>query len=199
MDPAFYTMILPFKLHMPRCETHQRILMILGVVFQLSCALGMADPTGQSGPAAPAAKLDQKAIHDEYVNGNFEIVIERITDFQKENPGHSREDSIFIARHLAVVHAANPKSVEAGKHWMHRLILISPTADLSGMYVSEEIDRIFGRVKQEARIRTGDDGRRKWMWLGAGGTALVAAAATWMLFDGDSEAAPARTVVGVDL
>lgn len=195
---AFYTMILPFKPSMPRCKTHPRTLIILGLVLQLSCALGMTDPPGQTGPAAPIGKLDQKAIHDEYVNGNFETVIKRITAFQKENPGHSRQDSIFIARHLAVVHAANPKSVEAGKHWMHRLLLISPTADLSGMYVSEEIDRIFERVKREARVRSGDGGRRKWLWLGAGGTALVAAVTTWMLFDGDSEG-PARTVVGVDL
>jgi hypothetical protein len=39
-------------------------------------------------PSTPVAKLDpkldQKAVHDEYVNGNFEIVIERITAFQKE-------------------------------------------------------------------------------------------------------------------
>jgi hypothetical protein len=158
----------------------------------------MADPSGPIRTPAPAAKLDQKAIHDEYVNGNFETVIGRITAFQKENPGHSREDSIFIARHLAVVHAADPKSVEAGKHWMHRLILISPNADLSGMYVSEEIDRIFERVKREARIRSGGDGRRKWLWLGAGGTALVAAAAAWLVLDGESDGPP-RTVVPVDL
>lgn len=175
-----------------------RTLIVLGLVLQLSCAWVMADPSGPSGPPALVATLDQKAVHDEYVNGNFEIVIDRITAFQKEHPGHSREDSIFIARHLAVVHAANPKSVEAGKHWMHRLLLLSPTADLSGMYVSEEIDRLFEKVKQEAGIRPGVRGRRTWIWLGAGGTALIAAATVWMLFDGDSDA-PDRTVVQVDL
>jgi hypothetical protein len=172
--------------------------LILLMVFQLSCSLGMADTTGQSGPAAPAARLEQKAIHDEYVNGNFETVIARINDFQKENPRHSREDSIFIARHLAVVHAANPKSVEAGKHWMYRLILLSPTADLSGMYVSEEIDRLFDRVKQEAHVRSGDNGRRKWLWLGAGGAVLAVGAATWLVLDDKAEG-PGRTVVAVDL
>lgn len=175
-----------------------RTLIVLGLVLQLGCALAMADPSGPSGPPAPVATLDQKAVHDEYVNGNFEIVIERLTAFQKDRPSHSREDSIFIARHLAVVHAANPKSVEAGKHWMHRLLVLSPTADLSGMYVSEEIDRLFEKVKQEAGIRPGVRGRRTWIWLGVGGTALVAAATAWMLFDGDS-GAPDRTVVQVDL
>jgi hypothetical protein len=179
-------------------KTSHRTLMILGVALQLFCTLGMTAISGQSGAPAPVAKLDQKAVHDEYVNGNFEIVIEKINAFQKENPRHSREDSIFIARHLAVVHAADPKSVEAGKYWMDRLILLSPTADLSGMYVSEEIDRLFARVKQEARVGSGHGGRRKWLWLGAGGITLAAAAATWMLLDGGSDG-PARKVVGVDL
>jgi hypothetical protein len=191
-------MILHFKPFMPPCKTPQRALMLLGLIVHLTCALGVTGPSGQPAPPAAVAQLDQKAIHDEYVNGNFETVIERITAFQKGNPAHSREDSIFIARHLAVVLAANPKSVEAGKHWMHRLILLSPTADLSGMFVSEEIDRLFERVKQEARVMSGDRGRRKWVWLGAGGTALAVAATAWMLFDGDSGAGK-RTVVGVDL
>jgi hypothetical protein len=192
-------MVFAFMPSLPRCKPRPRTLIILGLVLQLSRALVLSDPAGPSGPApASVAKLDQKAIHDDYVNGNFETVIGKITAFQKEKPRHSREDSIFIARHLAVVHAANPKSVEAGKHWMHRLIQLSPSADLSGMYVSEEIDRLFEKVKQEAGIRPGNHGRRKWVWLGAGGTALAAAVTAWMILDGDSDSGR-RTVVETDL
>lgn len=191
-------MAFAFKPPMPRYATCQRTLIILGFFLQVGGALDMADPaarSGSPGPVAkpdPVAKLDQKAVHDEYVNGNFEIVVEKITAFQKENPRHSRDDSIFIARHLAVVHAADPKSVEAGKYWMDRLILLSPAADLSGMYVSEEIDRLFARVKQEARVGSGDGKRRKWLWLAAGGTVLAVAATAWMLHDGGSD--DSRTV-----
>lgn len=200
----FSPMAFVFMSSMPRCDFHRRTV-LLGLFLHVGLALGMPEPSGPGGPRASVAKLDpkldpkldQKAVHDEYVNGNFETVIESITAFQKGNPRHSREDSIFIARHLAVVHAANPKSVEAGKHWMHRLILLSPAADLSGMYVSEEIDRLFEKVRQEAGIRPGNRGSRTWLWLGAGGTALAVAVAAWLILDGESDA-PSRTVTDVD-
>ena len=143
-----------------------------------------------------AAPLDQAAIHSEYLEGNFDAVIRGLEIFQVENPVHSREDSLFTAKYLAVVHAADPKSVEAGKYWMHRLLLLSPTADLSGMYVSEEIERIFARVRKEARA--GGSGRRKWLWIGAGGTALAAAVTAWMVMGSGSDG-PEKTVVPVQL
>ena len=180
-----------------------RSLLILGLALAFGCGMAHAAPVRDPVPAtskdsaqAPAAGIDQKAIHDEYVNGNFETVIARITAFLKENPEHSRADSLFIARHLAVVHAADPKTVEAGKYWMYRLILLSPTADLSGMYVSEEIERMFERVKKETQLRSGGNGRGKWVWIGAGGAVLAAAAAAWLILDEKPHAAD-RTIVPV--
>jgi hypothetical protein len=151
-----------------------------------------------SADTAPLPRLDQKRVHEEYLNGNFEAVLQRIHAFEKENPDHSREDSVFIARHLAVVLAADPKSVEAGKYWMHRLLLLSPDADLAGMYASEAIESMFAKVKDEDDARTGRLGRRKWIWIGVGGTAAAAAIAVWFAFSHASEG-PGPTVVPVSL
>jgi hypothetical protein len=155
------------------------------------------EPQGvESGVQIP--RLDQKAVHDAYMNGDFESVLARIEAFRKRNPDHSRDDSVFIARHLAVVLAADPRTVEAGKYWMHRLLFLSPKADLSGMYASEAIERMFGEMKDEEEARLGGSGRRKWLWIGAGGTAVAGAIAAWVLFSHAAEG-PQRTEVPVDL
>src|SRR4051812_20501877 len=57
-----------------------RLLLFLGLALTLGCGLGLADPIADKAPAtpardsapAPAAGIDQKAIHEEYVNGDFE-------------------------------------------------------------------------------------------------------------------------------
>ena len=178
---------------------HQRLsitCLLYGLLLIPASGAGAAE--AQNGLAAPAPQLNQKAVHDEYINGNFEAAVARIEAFRKQNPDYSRGDSVFIARHLAVILAADPRSVEAGKYWMHRLLLLSPDADLSGMYASEAIERMFGEVKAEDDARMGRTGRRKWLWIGAGGTAVAAAVAVWVVFSHASDG-PQPTVVPVNL
>jgi hypothetical protein len=183
---------MPYRLRLP---IH---ILILGLFLGAGPGAGASDASQESAPMAPMPRIDQKGIHDEYINGNFEIVLKRIETFRQKNPDHSREDSLFIARHLAVVLAADPRSVEAGKYWMHRLLLLSPDADLSGMYASEAIERMFGEVKREDDARMGRSGRRKWLWIGAGGTAVAAGFAVWFAFSHAGDG-PGRTVVPVNL
>lgn len=173
-------------------------LLVLALSLAAVARVGADDARQEAVPAAPMPRIDQKGVHDEYLNGNFEIVLKRIESFRQNHPDHSREDSIFIARHLAVVLAADPRSVEAGKYWMHRLLLLSPDADLNGMYASEAIERMFAEVKREDDARLGRGSRRKWLWIGAGGTAVAAGFAVWFAIAHASEA-PARTVVPVNL
>jgi hypothetical protein len=171
-------------------------ILALGFAWVTEASAGNA-PQGVE-PAVQVPRLDQKTVHEGYMNGDFESVLARIESFRKENPDYSRDDSLFIARHLAVVLAADPRTVEAGKYWMHRLLFLSPKADLSGMYASEAIERMFGEMKEEEEARLGGNGRRKWLWIGAGGTAVAGAVAAWMLFSHAAES-PERTVVPVDL
>lgn len=93
--------------------------------------------------------LDQAMIQAEYVNGEFEKVQLEIARFQSRNSSYSRSDSLCIARHLAVIHSANPITVEVGKHWMHELFKLDTAATLDDMYVSEEIERLFAKVRAE--------------------------------------------------
>ncbi|MDQ3001782.1 MAG: hypothetical protein M3Y08_11045 [Fibrobacterota bacterium] len=99
--------------------------------------------------AGSASTLNQAKIHDEYNEGNFESVTAVLESFMAKNKTYSLEDSIFIAKHLAVVYSANPKSREKGKYYMYRLLAMLPSAKLIDMYVSDEIDRIFDKVREE--------------------------------------------------
>lgn len=120
---------------------------VLGVVFTLlfsGAALGKPAPA-----AAVGTVLDQKRIHAEYNEGNFERVIASLEAYMERNKTYSQEDSIFIAKHLAVVYSANPETREKGKYYMHRLLTLLPSAKLIDMYVSDEIERIFDKVREE--------------------------------------------------
>lgn len=107
-----------------------------------------------SAPEAGAiSTLNQAKIHAEYNEGNFESVTTALESFMAKNKTYSLVDSIFIAKHLAVVYSANPKSREKGKYYMYRLLAMLPSAKLIDMYVSDEIDRIFDKVREEYLAR----------------------------------------------
>jgi hypothetical protein len=171
---------------------------LVGLFLAAGSAAVAADAPVALAPSDPPAHLDQKAVHDEYMNGNFETVVARIEDFRKRNPEHTREDSLFIARHLGVVLSADPRTAQAGKYWMHRLLQISPDAELTGMYASETIERTFAKMKKAEGAGPGGRGGRKWLWIGAGGAAVTAGIIAWIVFS-PTEETPERATVPVDL
>lgn len=108
-----------------------------------------ASPSPAARVATSPSLLDQKRIHRDYNEGNFESVIAEIETFQKTHATYPVSDSVFIAKHLAVVYSANPDTREKGKYYMFRLLEMLPSAKLVDMYVSDEIDRIFEKVREE--------------------------------------------------
>lgn len=104
-----------------------------------------------AAPPAPASRedLDQKRIHSDYNDGNFEKVVAALEGYMAAHKTYSFQDSVFIAKHLAVVYSANPDTREKGKYYMYRLLTLLPSAKLVDMYVSDEIDRIFDKVREE--------------------------------------------------
>jgi hypothetical protein len=98
---------------------------------------------------AGAEILDRDRIHTEYNNGDFDQVEKELEGFRSRNKSYGHDDSVFIAKHLAVVYAANPQTREKGRYFMFRLLELLPSAKIVDMFVSEEIDRIFDKVKEE--------------------------------------------------
>ncbi len=98
-------------------------------------------------------RLDQAKMHAEYSDGNFEVVLATLEGLERSQQPYGLEDSVFIAKYLAVIHCANPHTREKGRYYMNRLLELRPSANLVGMYVSEEIDRIFEKVREEFLAR----------------------------------------------
>jgi hypothetical protein len=128
--------------------------------------MGMADQTRLGGfgalliawlvvqPAiAIAASIDLEAIHNTYNEGDFDAVIKLTDAFTKGNGSYTRSDSAFVFKHLAVVYTANPKTREKGKFYMYRMLEMLPSAELVDMFVSDEVDRIFDKVRKEFMTR----------------------------------------------
>jgi hypothetical protein len=130
---------------------------ILALALPARTDAAATNPTKPSGAAAAGQNaydvLDQKKIHSDYNEGNFERVTTTLEGFMSRNKTYSLEDSVFIAKHLAVVYSANPETREKGKYYMFRLLAMIPTAKLIDMYVSDEIDRIFDKVREEFLAR----------------------------------------------
>jgi hypothetical protein len=131
----------------------EKIFSLLKSSFLFSCLflfeLGISGPVSQATPKPSVNALDQKRIHSEYNEGNFELVLKTLEAFMAQNKSTSNSDSVFIAKHLAVVYSANPATREKGKYYMYRLLELLPSAKLVDMYVSDEIDRIFEKVREE--------------------------------------------------
>jgi hypothetical protein len=130
-------------------------ILALASAVRTDAATAAQTKSAGSAPSAQYARdvLDQKRIHSDYNEGNFERVVSTLEGFMSRNKTYSLEDSIFIAKHLAVVYSANPETREKGKYYMFRLLAMVPSAKLIDMFVSDEIDRIFDKVREEFLAR----------------------------------------------
>lgn len=124
---------------------------LLGLMLCLPGRLRALD--SQAVPPSPETSLNQKRIHHVYAEGDFDGVIAAIDSFTQANKTFSHADSVFIAKHLAVIYTANPKTREKGKNYMFRLLNLLPSARIVDMFVSDEIDHIFEKVREEYVVR----------------------------------------------
>jgi hypothetical protein len=123
-------------------------------------ALGGAHPARAMPPEKPSTlasetkrPIDQERIHALYTEGDFERAIAAIDSFTHANGSYAYGDSVFIAKHLAVMYTANPDTREKGKGYMFKLLDLVPSAKIVDMFVSDEIDRIFEKIREEYVVR----------------------------------------------
>lgn len=135
---------------------------ILATALVLTAAFGHlqslaadAPPTAASAAskAVPADTVDQKRVHSEYGDGNFETVTQILEDYRAKHEHYRVADSVFIAKYLGVVYAANPNSREKGKYWLYKMLQMDPAQDLVDLYVGEEVQGTFEKVRSEFIVR----------------------------------------------
>ncbi len=139
---------------------------MLAVLFALSLSLRPqagepvhAAPAAASAAAAPARKtpdkdtVDQQKVHAEYGEGNFETVVQILEDYRAKHDQYRVADSVYIAKYLGVIYTSNPDSREKGKYWLYKMLQMDPGADLVDLYVGEEVEKTFEKVKSEFIVR----------------------------------------------
>jgi hypothetical protein len=97
--------------------------------------------------------LNRAAIQSAYSDGEFETLANQLEVFRLAHAVMRREDSLLVAKYLGVIYTAHPGSREKGKYWLYRLVQSDPRADLVDLYVSDEIQAVFDRVRREAITR----------------------------------------------
>jgi hypothetical protein len=196
----------------------------MGIFLSTVFGLFLAVQTGWcSAGINPDGSLNRETITKFYMNGDFQDVIDALEEFRKHNPSPSREDQIFIYKHLSVVYASNPETKDKAESYMYQLLKLVPTIDLIDMYISDNIESIFLRVKEryqrmekqrepsdqsraaspgpEARAGAGEERKsgkdtknRKWIWWAAGGTAVVGVVTVFLLASGGEESGDINTI-----
>jgi hypothetical protein len=131
----------------------------LPVLFATALSIPATAAAAPAAPAATTAKpgpkdtVDQNRVHAEYGDGNFETVVQILEDYRARHEAYRPTDSVFIAKYLGVVYASNPASREKGKYWLYKMLQMDPRSDLVDLYVGEEVESTFEKVRQEFIVR----------------------------------------------
>jgi len=93
--------------------------------------------------------VDSAQVHRLYLDGDFDPAIALLEDELKETRQYRHEDSVFIFKHLGVMYAAQYETREKGKYYMHKLLMVEPSAKIMDMYASDMIYMIFKNIQEE--------------------------------------------------
>ncbi|GEM_PF-1260579 len=129
---------------MPRIlKTASPLAMVIGLL--LSAATPVMAVKGINADGS----LDKPTISKAYFEGEFWTVINALEAFRKTGMKAGREDSIYTFKYLSVVYAADPTTRKKGESYMYQLIKMMPTIDLIDLYISDNIESIFKKVKSD--------------------------------------------------
>lgn len=122
---------------------------------------GYADSTSGSGSKpqkiseSKPAGLEYEKAKQAFLDGEFEALSKELEAFRLAFPKHEKKDSIIMSKFLGVIYAAHPNSREKAKFWFYRLVQVDEGADLLDLFVSEDVQNLFDKVRQEFAMRRG--------------------------------------------
>ncbi len=93
--------------------------------------------------------LDKPVVSKAYFEGEFWTVINALEAFRKSGMDSTREDSVYTFKYLSVVYAADPTTRKKAESYMYQLLRMMPTIDLLDLYISDNIESIFKKVKSD--------------------------------------------------
>jgi len=94
--------------------------------------------------------LDKEAISNAYFEGEFSTVLPPLETYRQNFPASAtRDDSIFVYKYLSVIYAADPETKAKAESYMVQLLKLMPTIELIDVYMTDNIQAIFRKVKDE--------------------------------------------------
>ena len=119
---------------------------LLIVIFSLPALAAVPAPvTGLN----PDGSLDKQVVSKAYFEGDFPPVQKALETFLKTYKSISRDDSIYSYKYLSVIYASEPAMRARAESFMYQLIRMMPTIDLIDLYISDNIEAIFAKVKND--------------------------------------------------
>jgi hypothetical protein len=165
------------------------------------------EAAGETKAVSSSPRLDSAKVHTLYLEGEFDQAIAILEANLRDPRQYNLDDSIFIYKHLGVMYAASESTREKGRYYMHRLLMVEPTAKIMDMYASDMIYMIFRNIQEEfeasktrparpvptrtaapaetrpkertAAVDETRSGKAGYVWLGAAALAVAAGVATW--------------------
>ncbi len=131
----------------------------LSCMAALMIGLGLS-PSGASAetnvavsPASTASHaqvtLDTAAVHDLYNDGDFDKVLSALEPHLQAKTPISREESVFVFKHLGVIFSKDASTREKGKYCFRKLFDLDPKAQILDMYATDDIYAVFRTVHDE--------------------------------------------------
>ncbi len=130
------------KATMRRFQFSAVIPVILPLLLSLPChAMKGINPDGS---------LDKTTLSKAYFEGEFWSVITALEEYRKNGLATAtRDDSVYTYKYLSVVYAADPSTRQKAESFMYLLLRMMPTIDLLDLYISDNIESIFQKVRSD--------------------------------------------------
>ena len=176
---------------------------LLSTICCITIILGFTQIFSQPGLLEDGS-IDKEAVRKFYFDGDFDKVKRALETFRKSNPGAPVHDMAFVYKYLGVVYAADSDSRQKAESYMFQMFKLMPNIDLIDMYVSDQVESIFQKVKKryqemhpDQAIRSGGNPEiqqkekkeekksKQWIWWTAGGVGVAAAVTGFLLLSSE--------------
>lgn len=94
--------------------------------------------------------LDMKSVQSNFREGELEVVKNLLESFLKhQSTIATRDEKIFAYKYLGVIYASNASDKLKAESYFNQLLPLAPNIELADMYVSQNIQDIFDKVKKD--------------------------------------------------
>ncbi len=98
----------------------------------------------------PDGSLDMSSLRVTFREGELDLVKNILESFLKnEGQTATKDEKIFAYKYLGVIYAANPAERAKAESYFSLLLPLAPNIELVDMYVSDDIQAVFDKVKSQ--------------------------------------------------